>query len=77
MHWKEQSLTGYTEAGDLKVSAVVNPDTDPLAAGYPGLSPEQAAFFKGETGIDDDDDLRTHIIEVKERAYQVSDVMSF
>ena len=71
-----QSLTGYAGAGDLKVSAVLKPDTEPLAAAY-GLSPEQATFFKGETGIDDDDNLRTHIVEVQQRAYEVSEVMSF
>ena len=71
-----QNLTGHAGAGDLKVSAVLRPDTEPLAAAY-RLSPEQASFFKGETGIHDDDKLRTHILEVQQRAYEVSEVMSF
>ena len=71
-----QSLTGYPGAGDVKISAVLKPDTEPLTAAY-RLSPEQATFFKGETGIHNDDKLRTHILEVQQRAYKVSEVMSF
>ncbi|KAH0840326.1 hypothetical protein J3R83DRAFT_1342 [Lanmaoa asiatica] len=66
-----QSLTGLAGAGDLKITAAAKPDTEPLAAAYE-LSPEQATFFKAETGIDDDDDLRTHILEVQEGAYKIS-----
>lgn len=73
-----QILTGHAGAGDLNITAVLKPDTDTqsLAAAY-GLSARQATFFKAKTGIDDDDDLRTHILEVQERAYEVSKVMSF
>lgn len=70
-----QTLTVHAGTGDLKVTAVILPDTEPLGAGY-GLSPEQANFFKAETRIDDDDDLRAHILNVQEKAYRVSDVTS-
>ena len=69
-----QTLTGCAGTGDLKATAVINPNTESLTAGY-GLSPEQATFFKAETGIDDKDDLRTHILKVQEKAFKVSDVI--
>ena len=71
-----QTLTERTAAGDVKIIAVIKPDTEPLATTY-RLSPEQATFFKKETGIDGDDDLRTHILAAQEKAYKVSDVMPF
>jgi len=49
---------------------MAKPCTVPLAAAY-GLSPEQASFFKAQTGIDDDDDLRSHILKVQEKAYEI------
>lgn len=67
-----QSLTGRAGAGDVKISVVPKPETEPLAVAYE-LSPEQANFFKGETRIDDDGDLRSHILEVQEKAYKVRD----
>ena len=70
-----QTLTGCAGAGDLKATVVVNPDTELLTAGYYGLSPEQATFFKAETGIDDEDNLRTHILKVQEKAFKVSGVI--
>jgi len=36
------------------------------------LSPEEEAFFKFETGIQDTEELRKHIIEVQADAYKVS-----
>ena len=33
--------------------------------------PEQLAFFKSVTGIDDDEQLKAHIIEVQHEAYKV------
>jgi len=65
-----QPLTGYAGAGDLKISAVVNPDAVPLAAAYE-LSPEQATFFKAQTKVGDDDNLRCHILRVQEKAYDI------
>ena len=35
------------------------------------LNPEEEAFFKSETGIQDTDELKKHIIEVQEDAYKV------
>jgi hypothetical protein len=36
------------------------------------LSTEEAAFFKAQTGIDDDEDLKKHILEVQAKAYEAS-----
>ncbi|KAG2347784.1 hypothetical protein BDR05DRAFT_957373 [Suillus weaverae] len=36
------------------------------------LSPAQAAFFKTQTGIDDDKDLKKHILEVQAKAYKLA-----
>ena len=36
------------------------------------LGPKEEAFFKAETGIQDTEELRKHIIEVQEEAYKVS-----
>lgn len=69
-----QSLTGSAGAGDLEIEVTTAKsvsDTVPLGAAY-ALSPEQAAFFKTETGIDNDDDLKAHILDVQKKAYQVS-----
>jgi hypothetical protein len=35
------------------------------------LNPEEETFFKSETGIQDTEELRRHIIEVQEDAYKV------
>ncbi|KAG2055200.1 hypothetical protein BDR06DRAFT_1020442 [Suillus hirtellus] len=36
------------------------------------LSSEQAEFFKAQTGINDDEDLKRHILEVQAKAYKVA-----
>ena len=36
------------------------------------LYPETERFFKAETGIQDTEELRKHIIEVQQEAYKVS-----
>jgi hypothetical protein len=36
------------------------------------LSSEQAAFFKAQTGIDDDEELKRHILEMQAKAYEAS-----
>ena len=36
------------------------------------LNPQEEAFFKSETGIQDTEELRKHIIEVQKDAYEVS-----
>ena len=43
-----------------------------LDGGQFELNPEQEAFLKAETRIQDSEELRKHIIEVQEKAYQVS-----
>jgi thermostable 8-oxoguanine DNA glycosylase len=37
------------------------------------LSPNEAAFFKKETGIDDDEVLKRHILALQAEAYNVRD----
>jgi hypothetical protein len=73
---EDKTITGQPGAGDLKISVQLMPDTEPLSAGY-DLSEDQAIFFKEQTRIHDDDDLRTHILAVQERAWKVSDVALF
>ena len=36
------------------------------------LGPEEEAFFQAETGIQDTEELRKHIIEIQEEAYKAS-----
>ncbi|KAI9569264.1 hypothetical protein HD554DRAFT_2092421 [Boletus coccyginus] len=57
-------------AGDLKVTTFATSDIPPLSVGY-RLSPEQTSFFKEQTGIDDDEALKNHILGVKERASKI------
>ena len=47
-------------------------DTLRLASAVLELNPEEEAFFKSETGIQDTEELRKHIFEVREDAYKVS-----
>ena len=35
------------------------------------LTDEERAFFKQQTGIQDDDELKTHILQVQAEAYKV------
>ena len=44
----------------------------PLDSTLLELNPGEEAFFKSETGIQDTEQLRKHIIEVQEGAYKVS-----
>ena len=39
------------------------------------LGPEEAAFFKSWTGINDDEKLKQHILEVQRDAYQVGETV--
>jgi len=36
------------------------------------LTPEDAVFFKTQIGIDDDDEMKRHILEIQAKAYKVS-----
>lgn len=36
------------------------------------LTSEEAAFFKAQIGIDDDEDLKRHILEVQAKAYKIA-----
>ncbi|KAG8219103.1 hypothetical protein J3R82DRAFT_4868 [Butyriboletus roseoflavus] len=57
------------KTGDVILTATKS-DTSPLSASYK-LSPKQSEFFKTQIGIEDDEALKKHIMEVQERAYKV------
>jgi len=40
------------------------------------LDPEEEAFFRAETGIQDTEELKKHIVEVHEEAYKASTTCS-
>lgn len=44
----------------------------PLDASYYNPRPEEVAFFKELTGIEDDAALKEHILKVQAKAYQVA-----
>ncbi|KIJ16052.1 hypothetical protein PAXINDRAFT_76025 [Paxillus involutus ATCC 200175] len=55
--------------GDISV----NPDNTPrLQERYYKITPEQSEFFKQQTGITDDDELKRHILAVQAEAYKVA-----
>jgi hypothetical protein len=56
------TLDGETEARILTIHLDGNLE----------LNPEEESFLKAETGIQDTEELRKHIIEVKEEAYKVT-----
>jgi hypothetical protein len=47
------------------------PDKLPLDDIFYSLTPQEALFFKSHTGIEDDDDLKRHILAVQKKAYDV------
>ncbi|KIJ63016.1 hypothetical protein HYDPIDRAFT_113521 [Hydnomerulius pinastri MD-312] len=49
-----------------------SPSVTPLDPGLYSLTPEAAAFFKAATGIQDDEELKTHILSVQAKAYNVA-----
>ena len=40
------------------------------------LQPQEAAFFKQQTGIHDDELLKQHIIQVQTKAYEVPSLLT-
>ncbi|EIW76283.1 hypothetical protein CONPUDRAFT_64653 [Coniophora puteana RWD-64-598 SS2] len=48
----------------------------PADDGYFALSPDEAAFFKAQTGIEDDEELKRHIIGVQRKAYEASELFA-
>lgn len=44
---------------------------DPLDERFYDLTDEDRAFFKQQTGIQDDDELKAHILQVQAEAYKV------
>ncbi|KAF9223014.1 hypothetical protein BS17DRAFT_782144 [Gyrodon lividus] len=55
--------------GDISV----NPDNVPtLQEQYYKITPEQAEFFKQQTGITDNEELKRHILAVQTEAYKVA-----
>ncbi|KAG2154061.1 hypothetical protein DEU56DRAFT_726242 [Suillus clintonianus] len=55
--------------GDITVHTSSIPTVD---TSLYSLSPEQAAFFKSQVGIDNDEDLRKHILEVQAKAHKIA-----
>ncbi|KAG2146167.1 uncharacterized protein EDB93DRAFT_1286561 [Suillus bovinus] len=55
--------------GDITFQTSSVPTVD---ASLYNLSPAQAAFFKSQTGIDNDEDLKRHILEVQAKAYKIA-----
>jgi hypothetical protein len=47
----------------------------PLDEKHYNLSHDEAAFFKKETGIDDDEALKQHILALQAEAYNVRDLV--
>jgi hypothetical protein len=54
-------------------SAQPSPDLGPLALDESlyNLPEEERSFFKQQTGIPDDDELKAHILRVQAEAYEV------
>ena len=55
--------------GDINFSITSIPALD---TSLYSLTSEQAAFFKTQIGIDDDKELKRHILEIQAKAYKVS-----
>ncbi|KAG2032926.1 hypothetical protein BDR03DRAFT_926163 [Suillus americanus] len=55
--------------GDVTFHAASVPSAD---TSLYNISPAQATFFKTQTGIDNDEDLKRHILEVQAKAYKVA-----
>ncbi|KAG0706783.1 hypothetical protein DFH29DRAFT_845588 [Suillus ampliporus] len=58
--------------GDLTFHSVLIPNAN---ASLYRLSSEEAAFFKAQVGIDNDEDLKRHILEVQAKAYKAKDLV--
>ncbi|KAG1762321.1 hypothetical protein EV702DRAFT_1229223 [Suillus placidus] len=58
-----------TLLGDITFQTASTPTVD---TSFYSLSSEEATFFKAQTGIDDDEDLKKHILEVQAKAYKVA-----
>lgn len=56
-----------------KVAAIyANKDTKPpIDESLYSLDPDEYAFFKSQTGISNEDELKAHILAVQARAYEV------
>ncbi|KAG2038897.1 hypothetical protein BDR03DRAFT_917757 [Suillus americanus] len=59
--------TGLCTLGDITYHTASIPAVD---IGLYSLSSEEAAFFKAQIGIDDDEDLTRHILEVQAKIYK-------
>ncbi|KAI6147376.1 hypothetical protein BKA82DRAFT_4153012 [Pisolithus tinctorius] len=65
----EQVSSDYIPFAD---KAKHSPDVPALNPDLYSLSPDEAAFFKTAIGIDDDDELKAHILSVQEKAWKVA-----
>ena len=53
----------------------LRPDVLALDERLYDLTDEERSFFKQQTGIQDDDELKAHILQVQAEAYKVCDLM--
>ncbi|TFK40030.1 hypothetical protein BDQ12DRAFT_711486 [Crucibulum laeve] len=53
------------------MTSVVSTTKPPLDEEFYSLQPEELQFFKLHTRIDDDQELKSHIIDVQQKAYEV------
>ncbi|KAF9219079.1 hypothetical protein BS17DRAFT_437260 [Gyrodon lividus] len=65
----QQSPSATVSLGDISVK---QNSLLALQKQYYKITPAQAAFFKSQTGITDDEELKQHILEVQEAAYKVA-----
>jgi len=65
--WTKDEKHGLVAApeGQIGMQQIPPPDD-----GYFALNPDEAAFFKAQTGIKDDEELKRHIISVQHKAYE-------
>ena len=68
-----------TSAADPNISGIVT-----MLSALPGtiddknlhFEPEEAAFYKNQTGIEDETALKQHIVQVHDEAYKVCAILS-
>jgi hypothetical protein len=58
----------------LQGPAQLRPNIPALDERLYDLTDEERSFFKHQTGIQDDDELKAHILQVQAEAYKVCDL---
>lgn len=54
----------------MSQDSVIHVHTNALDPNLLNLNEEEAEFFKSQTGIQNNEELRNHIIEVQKKAYE-------